>query len=86
MAADIKILQDIAVLGVTVEDTNVIVDIYGGPDNICGTARLTIPDAQRQDALEQLEGWRRSRTPVTLIVNGPEVRFHDERATFADIT
>lgn len=46
---------------------DVIVSVYGGAENACGTVQFTFPDAEeRRQVLGALLGWAASNEPVVL--------------------
>jgi hypothetical protein len=71
---ELELIQDVRVLDVIVDGTDVLVDIYGGPDNACGSIRFTFPDENdrhRQEAL--LRWWQRQGTLLAFMVEGSSV-------------
>jgi hypothetical protein len=80
----IDLHQDVCVFGVDVEGTSLLVDIYGGDTNICGSVRFRFPDRDERDAsLEQLVRWRVEGTPLSLVTRGSMVALQNDRALFA---
>jgi hypothetical protein len=83
-AGDIDIHQGIRVLGATIDGQDVVVDIYGGDLNVCGTARFALPDpCDQARALGQVQRWARLDTLLTLVVHGTTVRLQDDLTVFA---
>lgn len=83
MADGIEVLQDVLVLGVTVDATTVVVDVYGSTANVCGTVRIELPERDRRvAAVVQLGRWQRRDTPLTLIVHEAAVVLQDDHAAF----
>ncbi|HEY8545159.1 MAG TPA: hypothetical protein VIL36_08930 [Acidimicrobiales bacterium] len=79
----IEVLQDVLVLGVGVDGSTVLVDVYGSPANACGVMRVTISDTQaREEAVALVERWGRDDTPLTLIVQGTRVALQNDQAVF----
>jgi hypothetical protein len=83
MALQIDVLQDVLVLDAAIAGRAVVIDVYGSPDNVCGTVWIELPDpAERWAALGQLARWRRRDTPLTLIVRDGAVVLQDDQAAF----
>jgi len=83
-AGDIDIHQGIRVLGAIVDGRDVIVDIYGGDLNVCGTARFALPDpCDQATTVAQVQRWARLDTLLTLVVHGTNVRLQDDLTVFA---
>lgn len=81
MSDRIELLQDISVFNVAVDDTDVLVDLYGGPSNACGSVRFRFTDMGRQvAAVWALERWERESTPLTLVTSGQRVSLQHDRA------
>lgn len=81
----IELVQDVVVFDVGVDPhrSAVLVDLYGGESNACGTVRLLLPDVDRRDdAVRLLDRWRRHETPVTLVASGATVALQNDRSLF----
>jgi hypothetical protein len=79
----IEVLQDVLVLGVGVEGSTVLVDVYGSAANACGVMRVTIVGEQaREEAIELVQRWGREDTPLSLIVQGSRVALQNDQAVF----
>jgi hypothetical protein len=81
----IELMQDVVVLdvGVDLHQSVVLVDLYGGASNACGTVRLQLPDDERRaEAVRVLDRWRLHETPITLISSGTTVALQNDRAHF----
>lgn len=79
----IEVLQDVLVLGVGVEGSTVLVDVYGSAANACGVMRVTIVGEQaREEAVELVQRWAREDTPLSLIVQGTRVALQNDQAVF----
>lgn len=71
MTDGVEVLQDVIVFGVDVDGAAVLVDVYGGRSNLCGSVRFHMPEPERRDtAVGLIERWCRRSTPLTLIVRG----------------
>src|SRR5690606_35604263 len=78
------LVQDLAVFDVTVDGDDVLVDLYGGPRNLCGTVRFTFPDeAERHTTVQRLRRWADHGDLVTLFAAGDTIRLFRERSLFA---
>lgn len=74
-------LDGVRLLGVTVEGSDVLVDVYGSEDNACGSVRYHFPDRrQRRSSVNVLRRWAAEDTTVTMVTNGSTVTLLDERA------
>jgi hypothetical protein len=81
----IELVQDVVVFDVGVDalQSTVLVDLYGGLSNACGTVRLVLPDEDRRaEAVRVLERWRRHETPITLVASGTTVALQNDQARF----
>ena len=84
MTDRIEVLQDVLVLGVGVDGTTVLVDVYGSPANACGVMRVTITEEhKREEAVELVQRWGREDTPLSLIVQGTRVALQNAQAVFS---
>lgn len=84
MTDGIDLHQDVCVFGVDVDGTELLVDLYGGEANLCGSVRFRFADRDERDAsLDQLVRWRVASTPLSLIARGPTVALQNDRALFA---
>ncbi len=82
---DIDVLQGVVVHEVTVDGTELHVDIYGSTANICGTVRFTFQDPGERRAMAQLlERWGRESTPLTYIETGSSIALQDDEAVFGN--
>jgi hypothetical protein len=80
---DLQMVQDVAVLGIAVEGAEVLVGVYGGPDNVCASVTFTFADhLDRAANVARLQRWERKGTSLSLLVNGDTVRLFSERALF----
>lgn len=74
MEDELELIQDVRVLDVTVEDTEVLVDIYGGPDNACGSIRFRFEDAdERMRQVALLRWWQGQGTLLAFMAEGSSV-------------
>lgn len=79
-----EVHEDVAVLGATEDGSHVVVDLYGSPANLCGTARFVIADpAGRRAAVDTLARWERDATPLMLVAGQGRVSLQDPSAMFA---
>ena len=78
------LLQDLLVLAATEVDEDVVVSVYGGRDNVCGTVRFTFGDrSQRSRSLRLLRHWAEQDVAVALLSHGDELSLFSEPALFA---
>lgn len=84
MTDRIEVLQDVLVLGVTVDErATVVVDVYGSSANACGVLRVQVPDAEeRRDAVGLVRHWAVTNTPLSLIIQGTRVALQNDHAVF----
>lgn len=76
-------MQDLRVIGASVAGDDVIVSVYGGSDNVCGTVRFTFADPGRRERTVCLvERWAATDELVTLVTSSGEVSLFSERASF----
>lgn len=69
-----KTTTDLRVYDVLVEDSFLIVDLYGGPSNAFGTVRfrMTSPEAALARG-EQVRQWAKEELPVALKTSNTEI-------------
>ncbi|MGH9213691.1 MAG: hypothetical protein ACRD2C_23900 [Acidimicrobiales bacterium] len=85
MTDRIELVQDVVVFDVGVDDVDqaVLVDLYGGSSNACGTVRFLLSDqAGRDAAIRVLDRWRQQETPLTLVARGTTVALQNDQALF----
>ncbi len=76
-----EVHQDVRVLFVEEDAFDVVVAVYGGPDNICGSVRLTADDADhRARQLRLLHRWASESTPLTFVMSEDRVALVNDRA------
>jgi hypothetical protein len=76
-----RLLSDLRVFDVAIEDADVIVSVYGGSANACGAVRFTLAEAAERQRYAQLaRGWVRDNVPVTLRQAGGDATLVNERA------
>ena len=81
---ELKLVQDVVVLGIDVVDDDVLVDVYGGPDNACASVSFTFGGTtDRATSLARLQRWAHDEAPLTLLEHQGTVRLVDESALFA---
>ena len=81
----IEILQGLHVFAVSVDQEEVVVDLYGGDESVFGTVRFSFPDpGERHQRYRALEGWRDHGLPVTFVTSGEVVTLVSEHELLAD--
>jgi len=76
-----EVAQGVRVLGATASGEHVFVDIYGGPELVCGSVRFTFADVTEQASqVRVLRGWALTATPLTLVARGKTMSLIDEQA------
>ena len=69
------------VLGVTVRDSSVVVDLYGGEESVCGTVTYHFDErSELEEHVRTLEAWAEAGTDVTYLKRGGVVVLMDEVA------
>jgi hypothetical protein len=80
VADDTMVVQDLALCGIEVDGDDVVVGLYGGAGNACGSVRFTFPDAEvRERRAAQLRRWDRDGTTLTLVARGTTISLVNER-------
>src|SRR5215213_6367614 len=75
------LLQDLHVFAAVERGDDVVVSIYGGRENRCGTVRFTFSDAtERQRSLRRLRRWAAEDVAVALLSSGDTLSLFSERA------
>ena len=75
------LLQDLHVLTALEVGCDVLVSIYGGRDNVCGTVRFTFDDVEeRAGALRVLRHWAGADVAVSLLSAGDRLSLFSERS------
>ena len=78
------LVQDLAVFDVSTEGDNVLVDLYGGARNLCGSVRFSFPDErERHTTLQRLRRWAERGDLVTLVTVGDTIRLLREQSLLA---
>ena len=78
-----EIIAGLLVHSATVDGDYLHVDVYGGPDNVCGSIRFTCRGrAERASRLRLLQRWARDNTAVTYAATGSTITLQNEQATF----
>jgi hypothetical protein len=73
------ITQDVRIFAITVEDHDVVVDVYGGPENACGVVTFTFEDLRQLAArVAAFELWCDEQTPVTVVIDDESVAIIDD--------
>lgn len=82
---DIEILQGLHVFDVSVDEDELVVDLYGGDESVFGTVRFSFPDlGERRRRQGALESWRDNALPVTFVTSGEVVTLVSEHELLAD--
>ena len=85
MGSAVEVLQGVVVHAVTVEDDDVLVDIYGSASNICGSVRFTFTDARKRRSMAGLlRRWAADRTPLTFIQTGTSIALQNDSAVYGE--
>lgn len=83
MTDELEILHDVVVFDVAVDQSTLLVDLYGSTANVCGNVRFLLPDQERRESARGLlEQWCRQSTPLTLIARGSAVALQNDHAIF----
>lgn len=85
MANGIDVIQNLRVLSVERMGDELRVDIYGGPDCVCGSLLYRFEDAaERAARFDLLEAWRDEGTLVTYVCRDDAGALLDERSLLDD--
>lgn len=85
VAKGIDIIQNLRVLSVEGVGEELRVDIYGGPECVCGSLLYRFEDAEeRQARLDLLLTWRDDATLVTYVCRDDAGALLDERSLLED--
>ena len=80
VADETMVVQDLALCGIEVDGDDVVVGLYGGSGNACGSVRFTFPDADvRERRAAQLRRWDRDGTRLTLVARGTTISLVNDR-------
>ena len=75
------LLQDLLVLSASELGEDLLVSVYGGRDNVCGTVRFTFSDnVERARSLRVLRRWHEEDVAVSLLSHGDEMSLFCEQA------
>ena len=75
-----NITHDLRVLGAKLSGDDLLIDLYGGPSNACGSVRFTFDDdAQRTARLSLVRGWAEDQRPVALVTDDATIVLVDEK-------
>jgi hypothetical protein len=78
-----ELVQDLRVLAIRTEETEIHVDLYGGRRPVCASIRFTFVDPiERESSAARLEEWSARGTPVTLLAAGDTLKLFRERDAF----
>lgn len=75
-----EILMGVLVLGAESADGDVLVDVYGSPNNVCGSIRFT--SAGEAEMLTRLRAWAEAQTPLTYVRHGSTVTLQDDASLY----
>jgi hypothetical protein len=76
-------VQDLRVLAAVIDGEDVIVSVYGGPHNVCGTVRFTFEtEPERRHVLSLAREWALSDQIVTLLAADDTVSLFVEQEAF----
>lgn len=74
------LLQGLLVLAASEQGEDVVVSVYGGRENVCGTVRFTFGDrAERARSLRVLRRWSERDVAVSLLSSGDQMSLFCER-------
>ena len=74
MARDSEVLQDLLILSVTRQGSDLHVDLYGGPENVCAAVPFTFDSPGACDEhFATLVEWEQAGTPVTFVRHGSHI-------------
>jgi hypothetical protein len=77
-----EVVEGVRVLEVSVDGADVLVDLIGGPQNVCASVRFVLPDdARRHRAVAALHSWRDRATPLTFVASGASLALVDSART-----
>jgi hypothetical protein len=78
---DYEVIEQLRVAFVDVIDEEVIVDLYGGVEPLCGTIRYRFADrAERKAHRDALVRWAADGTVLTYVRRGSQVSLVDDAA------
>jgi hypothetical protein len=78
---DYEVIEQLRVAFVDVIDEEVIVDLYGGVEPLCGTIRYRFADrAERKAHRDALVRWAAEGTVLTYVRRGSQVSLVDDAA------
>lgn len=74
-----NITHDLRVLSVEQSGNHLVIDLYGGPSNACGSVRFTFTsDEELLARLELVRSWRAEQRPVALVTDDSQIVLIDE--------
>lgn len=78
-----EVVQDVRILHVLTSGDDVLVDLYGSKENLCGSVRFTFAKASaRRRHVRLLQRWAEDETPVTLVTDDDTVALVNDRSLF----
>lgn len=81
---EFHVLQDVLVLGVEIDGDDVLVDLYGSDENVCGSVRFTFASpAERVRHIAVLRRWASEAVPLMLVEAGSTISLQNDRARWA---
>ena len=76
-----ELIQDVSILAVAVDGPTVLVDVYGGSENLCASVRYTFATtAERNRNVGRLRRWAAADDELALLIDGSTVTFVNERS------
>jgi len=76
-----EVLQDLFVLDLEVDGSVVHVDVYGGPENACGSVHFSFENETERDRhVRTLRQWAETQVSVTLVVCGSRLALVNDRS------
>lgn len=74
------VTHDLHVLSVSTDGTDLVIDLYGGPSNACGSVRFTFNDPANLPArLELVQAWAAEDRALALLTGDDQIVLIDER-------
>lgn len=74
------VTHDLRVLGATPDGSDLVIDLYGGPSNACGSVRFTFDSqAALLNRWLQVQTWAAVNRPMALIEDDGQIVLMDER-------
>jgi hypothetical protein len=75
-----NITHDLRVLNAEQNGDDLVIDLYGGPSNACGSVRFTFTsDDELQARMELVRNWCAEQRSVALVTDDAQIVLIDER-------